>query len=82
MTDVMTPRELCELMTEFGLVRLKVGDVELERSPMQVLVNAVGSSGEKTVPAEDEADRDPLEVLLRMTPEQQDRALTLAPTRR
>jgi hypothetical protein len=51
---------------------------------MQVLVNAVGSSNEKTVPAEDEgdSDRDPLEVLLRMTPEQQDRALTLAPTRR
>jgi len=74
-----TPRELCELMVEFGLVRLKAGDVEIERSPMQVLANAVGSNEEKTVPEDEE---DPLDALLRMTPEQQDRALTLAPTTR
>jgi hypothetical protein len=64
-------------MQEFGLVRLKVGDVELERSPMQVLANAAGDEAEPVVPEED-----PLDTLLRMTPEQQDRALTLAPTRR
>jgi hypothetical protein len=77
----VTPRELCELMVEFGLVRLKAGDVELERSPMQVLANAVGGGEEKTVP-EEVPEEDQFDALLRMTPEQQDRALTLAPTAR
>lgn len=65
-------------MVEFGLTRVKDGGVELERPPFTVLANAVGEKDEEIVPAEE----DPLEQIMRMTPDQQDKALQLAPTRR
>lgn len=65
-------------MVEFGLVRVKHEGTEIERSAHLVLANAVGEKDEEIVPAEE----DPLEQIMRMTPDQQDKALTLAPTRR
>jgi hypothetical protein len=83
MADVVTPRELAELMAEFGLSRVRVGDVELERPAFSVgAVGAKGEPGETSAEDEEpEAEPDRLEEILRMTPEQQDRALRLGKSR-
>ncbi len=64
---------LCEVMQKYGLTRLKVDDVELERPPFTVAV-AMGAEPKKE-PADEEDD--PLERLKTMSPDQQDRALML-----
>ena len=81
MADVVTPRELAELMAEFGLSRVRVGDVELERPAFSV--GAKGEPGGKTSAEDEEPEAEPdrLEEILRMTPEQQDRALRLGKSR-
>jgi hypothetical protein len=73
----VSPRELCELMVEFGLVRIRHGDTELER-PAHLAMASAATEPDKA----EEPEEDPLDEILRMTPEQQDRALQLAPTAR
>jgi hypothetical protein len=76
MTD--TPRLLCELMVEFGLSFLSDGQYTMHR-PAMAPMPAQLAAEEK---AEESDEEDALDAVLRMTPEQADRALRLAPTGR
>lgn len=72
----MTPRELCELMVEFGLTRIRVDGVMLER-PAGL---ATPKEDPKAKTAEDEPE-DPFDRLMRMREDERDRALLLGVTR-
>lgn len=65
-------------MVEFGLVRVRHGETELERPAHLAMASAATEEPDKA----EEPEEDPLDEILRMTPEQQDRALQLAPTAR
>ncbi len=63
---------LCQLMAKYGLTRIQVGAITLERPSFL-------SIPDKDKEAPEEEQPDALERIARMSPDAQDRALALAP---